>query len=880
MQRLYYLLITFLVLTFGFACKSTPNNPWTSFIPENTSFIYTPDGNITIEDFSKLEFVDLLDDITASVIPQFSSFIQSSEVDLTLQAILVYPATSTQSQIIWITKTPDNINDWITDYYKLLHQNYYNFNGITIYKVSDFGTDIFVTQINDWLLFSDSSFALENSLRAYTGVDTPLDITDKFDENSLLTNLPELDKWVQQFSNIEYRPSLQRSFYGTKAGVLDFKKLGSKDEPAFHLSGEFALSEDSTSLLIGAFAKNNEVIYLDRFISSNAAAFAIMNLEPQSYPKEIKDTDLTPLDSLLSSSQSTFDAISNTLDSQFAYEVFPESGLSAIGENLFMRKVKNTDRLNIELENLASKNYLTASGNSYLATGKLLAQLIGSEMSSFENYYITLVDDVVAIAKRKGLAESVAADVNRRRVIYYNDDYAELRDSFPSTMSGFFFAKSKDFEKFLRPYLMPHNVSSSLFNQFDIITIVARNKDEDTFTLDISTAVMKGSNQPYQELWVTPLNDSNLSGTPVRGDIVGSSTEEIIYATDAGEVFALAVDGTLVMQASTDSTKPVGSPLLYDWYGNNQPVIMLAAGTKIYAWNHSGTLLPRFPMDLEADITAPITIADVSRNGIPEIIVATNDRKLHVLDRRGNNIKGWPKSLNASITSKPIFEVIDGQYSVWAFAQNVLHAWDSFGDERENYPQFINAGFNGSPVKYKDNILGASVDGYMYSFGQNPIFEDTLSTTIKTGDIGIQSVYVSNSDLLTIGVEHNVRLSHEEKGAITTDLITTQSRNGSVFLFSNKGELLVNHNLGQPASDTYHPAIMDINSSGTKDIIALAEFGRLFVWDINSGERLYDIPTSGMSHPLIADLNNNGRIEIVAQTRDGLRCWTIYEPRN
>ncbi len=880
MQRLYYLLLSFLVLSIGFACKSAPDKPWMDFIPKNTTFIYTPNDGTTIEDFSNLEYADLLDDITASVIQQFSSFITGSNVDLNLQAVLIYPATSIQSQIIWITNTKDNINNWITDYYKLLHQNYYVFNGITIHKVSDFGTDIFVAQINEWLLFSDSSFALEDALRAYLGEDSPMELERKIENNEFIVNLPEIDRWAQQFSNIGNRPSIKESFKGTKPGLLNYKKITSGDSPNIQLTGTFGLENDSTALFIDAFTKNNRPMYLDRFISSNAAAFAIMNLEPQSFPTEIADENQTPLDSLLIAHGPTFGNISDALDMQLAFEAFPESGLSAVGEYLYLRKAKNIEQLYIELEKLAGQGFITVQDGTYFASSRVLAHLIGSEMCDFESYYIALLGDVVAIAKRKGLAESVAADVGRRRVIYYNDSYTEIREKFSSSLSGFFLAKSKEFDRFLRPFLMPYNVSSSLFSQFDMITATAKNLGNNTFTLDISTATIQGSNQPYQELWVTPLNGSDLTGTPIRGDIAGSRMEEIIYATTAGEVFAVAVDGTLVMQASTDSTKPIGSPLLYDWYSNNQPVIMIAAGSKIYAWNQNGTLLPRFPMDLGEEITAPIEVADVSRNGIPEIIVATNDRKLHVLDRRGDNIKGWPKNLNASVTSKPVFELVNGRYAVWAFAQNVLHAWDSFGEERSGYPQFINAGFNGSPVKYKDNILGAGIDGYIYAFAERPIFEDSLSTTIKTGDITIKSVYASNSDLLSIDIEQNVRLYDEEEAPYTTDLLAAQSRNGSLFFFTPQGELKITHSLGQPASKTYRPTIMDINSNGVRDIISLAEFGRLFVWDIESGERIYDIPTSGMSHPLIADLNGNGLIEIVAQTRDGLRCWTIFEAKD
>ena len=54
-----------------------------------------------------------------------------------------------------------------------------------------------------------------------------------------------------------------------------------------------------------------------------------------------------------------------------------------------------------------------------------------------------------------------------------------------------------------------------------------------------------------------------------------------------------------------------------------------------------------FPIELSEPLSAPVRIADVTRNGLPEIIAATRDRMIHVLDQRGNNITGWPQSVNS-----------------------------------------------------------------------------------------------------------------------------------------------------------------------------------------------------------------------------------------
>ena len=315
---------------------------------------------------------------------------------------------------------------------------------------------------------------------------------------------------------------------------------------------------------------------------------------------------------------------------------------------------------------------------------------------------------------------------------------------------------------------------------------------------------------------------------------------------------------------------------------------MLGAGTKIFAWNQSGTLLPKFPIELNQQITAPIVVTDVRRNGIPEVIAATEDRLIHVIDGRGENVSGWPKSVNTAVTSKPVFAQVDGTWSVWAFSQNILHSWLRNGAVRPGYPQFVNAGFNGSPMIYESSVYGAGSNGNFYSIGKNPSFSDSLGTFVRMDSISVKSLYVTNNELLSVGASETIYASphtfveasenvllRDSTDFFREDLLLAQSRNGSVFGFNLLGELRLTENLGQPASNTFQPMLIDIDNDKNENMLALAEFGRLFAWDVLTGNRFYDLPTSGMKYPIITDLNGDGQKELIAQTREGLRCWTI-----
>lgn len=502
-----------------------------------------------------------------------------------------------------------------------------------------------------------------------------------------------------------------------------------------------------------------------------------------------------------------------------------------------------------------------------------MGTLIGSELSTLRDFYLSFSDDVAVIAKRKGLAESVNADRSRRRVIYYDDTYSNIRNQLPAEVSGFVWSDSERLLQFINPYLKPDSKISGVLSRFDITTMTMT-AQSNAIDFTFNTYSKQGSTLPYEELWVMPLSNFELSGKPVLGDIVGSSTNEIVFSTQDGRVFALAIDGTIAMQASTQGLSPIGGPQLYDWYGNGEQIVFLAAGSKIFAWNETGALLPRFPLELGQQITAPILVQDILRNGVPEIVVATEDRKVHVLDGRGQNVRGWPQNTNAPVQYQPVYKLIDNAWSVWTFSENALHSWLRDGTTRPGYPQFVNARFTGSPVIFENQIVAGAADGYMYSIGVTPFFDDSVGTVISEDSISVHSLYVSNNELGAVAIQENVLL-RDTSNFYREDLLATQSVNGSIFLYNKQGKLRLTQSLGQPASLTLTPHLVDINADRQQEILALAEFGRLYAWEVLTEKRVFGIPTSGMKFPIIADLNGDGQMELIAQTREGLRCWTI-----
>lgn len=877
-QNLNYMYRWFWILAGIFilfsSCKSPTPSSWTEFIPERTPFLIVPGENSSFNDALNAPYMPLFEDVSSSAIQLTGELLEGSSIDIPLLAILLYPDTSNEWQPVWITESISGlVNNLTRRFQQPFAQNQYHFMGYTIEKLFMSNRVFYVLEHGPYMFVSESSLAIEDMLRTLHNQIQPMNLSpEQVLPGSYVLNTPNLDRWVEQLAQVTYRPLLINIFSGSGPVSTRLTQNNPDERVLWNLRGEMTVDRNPSALIRSISAPSRE-FQLDRFISTNTAAFSIFQFEPRMVPPDEEPEG--PLDQYFADNRSEFREMASLLNNEVAFVAFAESGFMSSSEFLFLRRLNEPTAFRSMLNRLSTEGLIQRDGSIYIANSRWLGRLIGSDLSPINNFYLGIHGNTAAISRSRNLTESVGVDHDRRRVVYYDDHYISIRENLPVELSSFTFVDTPNFNSFIQPWLYPQNYLGALSSNLELLTITTSRDDETSpVEVNISSFVRETRDVPFIERWVFPFT-SDITGTPVLANIGGSAREEIVYAVTDGTVYAVASDGTIITQASTSPDTPVGSPVVYDWYGNNQNVILQAAGNKIYAWNEAGSLLPNFPVELSENITTPLQVQDVTRNGVAEIIVATSDRNVHILDARGNNISGWPQSANSIIRSKPLVVQLGAQRTLFAFAENGLHGWNINGLRRAGFPVFIEAQYNGSPVMYNNHLIGAASDGNIYATGTTELFADSLVAAATGDSLITQSLNLSNNSLNRTPAIYNemIRVDGE---LVREDLILVQSGNGSVMIFNTEGALRFSQNMGQPGSEHFSPLITDINGNNRRDVVSLANFGRLYAWDLISGNRIYELPTSGMRYPLFFDLNRDGNTEIIAQTREGLRTWTIF----
>ncbi len=198
--------------------------------------------------------------------------------------------------------------------------------------------------------------------------------------------------------------------------------------------------------------------------------------------------------------------------------------------------------------------------------------------------------------------------------------------------------------------------------------------------------------------------DGAASAAPLAANMAGGEELEIVAASDGGWLTIVDADGAEV------GASPYGfghlvlddvSLAAADLDGDGLSEVALSTTNRgwVAALNADGSPLSGWPVSVEAWVSesAELALGDIDRapDGFPEIVAAGSDGIVHVWDRRGLELEGWPRDLGRAVESRPSIADLDGdgylEVVVSAGSSKVV-GLRSNGTLVENWPLRLSAG--------------------------------------------------------------------------------------------------------------------------------------------------------------------------------------------
>ena len=129
-----------------------------------------------------------------------------------------------------------------------------------------------------------------------------------------------------------------------------------------------------------------------------------------------------------------------------------------------------------------------------------------------------------------------------------------------------------------------------------------------------------------------------------------------------GSMYGINPDGSLAFQVPTEND--IFSTPAFCELDSGVGIFFGSDDDRLYGIDVNGSLLPGFPVDVNAATMFAPVVADLDNDGSAEIIIPTNDWKIHIHRQDGSPYPGSPINSVTALTSSPLLLDLDGDDDV------------------------------------------------------------------------------------------------------------------------------------------------------------------------------------------------------------------------
>ena len=150
---------------------------------------------------------------------------------------------------------------------------------------------------------------------------------------------------------------------------------------------------------------------------------------------------------------------------------------------------------------------------------------------------------------------------------------------------------------------------------------------------------------------------------PTLGDVDGDGRPEVVTLTMRGDVFVRKADGKALpgWPARFQGHHEQASPLVADLDGTGGGEVVLAVNKQVHVLDKAGRPLAGWPKPTRHLVLCSPAAGDVDGDGGLEVVVLDEEANLYVFDAAGRALPGWPRKVGAYSNTTPALVDLDGE---------------------------------------------------------------------------------------------------------------------------------------------------------------------------------------------------------------------------
>jgi hypothetical protein len=709
-QLRHALIITTLILSIS-SCANQPNPEWLTAIPES-AVVLNIEGSTSKDDILRTigEFI-----VEPLIIRDYIGI----DFGASLKASALIPESVDKVSPLWVVET--DLNDRLPDLNRAgwTQTGRYKAEGGYIHQFQREGNTLSASQMGIWLVLSTRSNPVEQSLLTRSGK------VSHFEETGLTglhVNVSQLGRLFSPLTAPVYRAALRDVFAGLGVLHVDTDLFTTSENSEFVFKIPFKGVRSPLVSYIEAKQVNPGIIF--QVPMGMSVMLHLQDPIGQIPYDSLRTFQVDSPDMALAIEQ-----LMSIMDPQV--RLYVQEGAS--GNIAWVRKADSTAAKNI-FEILSTSGIIQKENGIYRSRSQSLGRAIGTHLNTINTMMIGLGNNEIIISSDQTLVNRLM-DVPPTSMRELSGRLPQFIDAGSGQPASAFWV---DLNKLLTTarsagWLMTNTSIPPLLQSISELGSRIHVGDGALYVhLKVNRSNTTQANEEFVLAWQYPLRGESIVAVPRVVELAGRKT--VILTTDRGRVMGFNTEGSLIFDQNAGSSRPIDGALSYDWFGNKSPLLFQAAGNSIYAWSPTGSLVPRFPFVFEAIITAPILITDSNKDEEPEIVVATEDQRLHMINREGKSLDGWPVSTNGVIRSRPEVSLQNDRWQVRVNSENSYEIFNLGGDEIRS------SSLEKSQEEVPDTLNGLPTNSPFLNFAQARLVPYPLS--IDLDNDGIQELII------------------------------------------------------------------------------------------------------------------------------------------
>ncbi|HPY81997.1 MAG: DUF3352 domain-containing protein [Bacteroidales bacterium] len=307
--------------------------------------------------------------------------------------------------------------------------------------------------------------------------------------------------------------------------------------------------------------------------------------------------------------------------------------------------------------------------------------------------YICFIENYVVFGNSVQSLSKFIHAYELKKTLEKDIDFSRFSEKLLSNYTWYLYSNvSKTYD--IYPSFLDQSVSKTLQAQSDNLKkfegfAIQVNAEHETFYNHLVINYNPGAVDKPRTVWESYL-DTVIISKPKIIDNFHTGEKSILVQDAYNNLYMLNKSG--VIQWKRQLKEPImGEIHEVDFYKNNKIQYVCNTKNYIYMIDRIGNFVERYPIKLESEATAGMSVFDYENNREYRIFIPCANKRVYLYSKEGNTVKDWAFGRTESIVTTPVqyFRLHGKDYIVFA-DQNMMYMLNRRGDIRVPVTQAIN----------------------------------------------------------------------------------------------------------------------------------------------------------------------------------------------